>query len=68
MKRSTWQVFAVIITFTLFAIGTWISIIGAVREAQTKSPGEGIVLIVYGASMMALSGLVVSVAGKLLGD
>ena len=66
MERSTCQNIALIITLTIFIVGTAVSIIGAIQEAQTNSPGEGVVLIVCGASMMGLAGLVISVAGKIL--
>jgi hypothetical protein len=65
--RNIRQGIAIYITITVFVIGTWMSIIGALRETSVESPGSGILLIVIGGAFMALSGLVVSVAGKLLG-
>jgi hypothetical protein len=63
-KISQW--IAIVISACIFITGTAMSIIGAMREAQPNSSGEGLALIVIGGSFMALSGLVVSFAAKLL--
>jgi len=65
--KNICQGIAIPITSAIFVIGTWMSIIGALRETSVESPGSGILSIVIVGAFMALSGLVVSVAGKLLG-
>lgn len=68
MISSIWYIFALLILFTLYGIGTSISIIGAIRESKTKSPGECIILIVVGASIVAVAGLMATFMDKILGD
>jgi len=59
------QIIALLVIFTLFVIGTWISIIGGLKQIKTTSTSEGISAIVVGTCILTLSGLMASLIGKL---
>ncbi len=68
MINSFLYIFTLLNLFTLYGIGTSISIIGAVRERNAKSPGKCVILIVVGASIIAAAGLLATIMGRFLGD
>jgi uncharacterized sodium:solute symporter family permease YidK len=63
-----WQNLMLVDILALSAIGTWMSIIGGLKQMRTNSPSEGILLIVVGACIVSLSGLMASLASRLLGQ
>jgi hypothetical protein len=63
MISSILYFFTLLNLFTLYGIGTSISIIAAIREKKTNSPGESIVLIVIGSAIVALAGLIAAFMG-----
>lgn len=67
MKSWIWQIFVLVDILALFAIGTWISILGGLKQMRANSPSEGILLIVVGACIVSLSALIASVSDKLFG-
>lgn len=66
MKSWVWNIFVFADVIVLFTIGTWISVIGGLKQTRANSPTEGILLIVVGACIVALSGLMASVVSRLL--
>ena len=63
----TAQTIAIIICVALAIFGSVFSAIGAIREASSSNPGYGIVLIVLGTIALGFSGIIISIATKLLG-
>jgi len=66
-KFSIWQIIMLVDIFALFSIGTWMSIVGGIKQMRTNSPSEGILLIVVGACIVSLAGLMATVANRQLG-
>jgi hypothetical protein len=66
MECWVWESFAFVVVFVLFGIGTWVSLIGGFKQWRTNSATEGILLIVVGASIVSLSGLMAAVVSNLL--
>jgi len=62
------QLVAMLFSLTIFAVGAFMAIRGAAKEASEQSVGKGLVSIVVGSVVMTMAGIAVSVAGKLLRD
>ncbi len=62
------KVLAIIQTVALFGLGAWISLIGGLKQMRTNSPSEGIMLIVIGAIILSLSGIMATIMSKLLSN
>ncbi len=60
------QGIAVVISLSIFASGITLVVLGVARELEPNTPGKGLALLVMGSTAMAMSGLVISVAAKLI--
>ena len=67
MKLNSAQWVAIVICIALAIFGATFAGIGAAREASGTSPGDGVFIIVIGTVSLGFSGIVVSLATKLLG-
>ena len=66
--KSLMQWLAVIVCIAIFIVGAWMSVSGGLEAMKPTSPGDGLFLIVIGGVFMAMAGIVISIAGKLLGE
>lgn len=60
------QIIAITVSILLALFGCTFALIGAIREVKPGNPGKGLVQIVVGTIALGLSGIVISIAGKLL--
>ncbi len=66
--RAIAQYTVIIFCLVMAGLGIWSSVVGIHLEQEPNSPGMGLGAIVLGAVVLALAGVVVTIAGKLLGE